>query len=83
MMKFQHSGIENPQHKPRLLRLTPATHQGFLNTSLNSAMESFQDAFISKILLYRLASSFSPMRYHRNRIMKGAENLFFGKKATR
>ena len=82
-MKFQHySGKEHPQHIPRLLPLSPADFQGFLKNSIADTMDSVQDAFISKILLYRLASSFSPMRYQRNRIRKGVENLFYRKTVT-
>ena len=75
-MNLQHySGKDHPQHIPRLLPLSSAAFRGLFKNSFTDAMGSFQDAFISKILLYRLGSSFSPMRYHRNRMGKGAENL--------
>lgn len=76
-MKFQHSGKEHRQHKPRLLPFSPAAFQDFLKNSFADSMSSVQDAFISQILLYRLASSFSPMRYHRNRLIQAAEKLFY------
>lgn len=79
MMKFQHSGKEHLQHIPRLLPLSPAAFRGFLKNSIVNTVDSVQDTFINKILLYRLASSFSPMRYHRNRIVKVAECFFYKK----
>ena len=83
-MKFQHySGKEHPQHIPRLHPLSPAAFQSVFKNSIADTVDSVQDAFISQILLYRLASSFSPMRYHRNRIRKTVENLFLRKTATR
>ncbi len=51
-----------------------------LKASANHTIDFFQNAIISDILLYRLASSFSPMRSNKNPAITLLDKLLNGNK---
>lgn len=54
-----------------------AIFRGNLKNKAEYPFHFAQKAFVDKVLFYRIASSFSPMKYSKNRIVSFLDNWFF------
>lgn len=63
----------------RSIRSVPFFYKGIPLNAVQHISDVVKSTIVDKVLLYRLASSFSPKRCHKNRFYEFMETLLFRK----